>query len=244
VLCLASSALLGVAPEQIRPFALAIELVHTFSLVHDDLPIMDNDDLRRGLPTTHKKFGEACALLAGDALLGRAFGLLAEARPPHPAGAAQLLKLLSDAVVSLCDGQMLDLQAFNPDPARDESPAQLEERHLLKTAALITAAVVGPSCFLPDREAVKARAPLTAYGKALGLLFQITDDILDARESAGEGRDSGRLEPLSYVSAFGLEKARKIAAATAEQALSALEPFGSKADFLGAFADFILNRKQ
>jgi geranylgeranyl diphosphate synthase type II len=208
VLCLATGQALGVDPLELLPTALALELVHTFSLVHDDLPAMDDDHLRRGLPTTHVRYGEDVAILVGDALLAAAFQLIAERQSGPADRRLAALSLLARATGSagMIGGQYLDVRA----PGLVDEAA-LERLHRLKTGALLEASVgcavrlVAPEPDLAD--------PLAAFAAELGLLFQIVDDVLDATGSddslgkpAGSDERQGR---RTYVSVLGLAGARE-----------------------------------
>jgi geranylgeranyl diphosphate synthase, type II len=207
VLCLATGEALGVDPVELLPTALALELVHTFSLVHDDLPAMDDDDLRRGLPTTHKRYGEDVAILVGDALLAAAFQLIGEQQGGQAEHRLAALALLARAtgVPGMIGGQYLDVRA--PVDIDEEG---LQRLHRLKTGALLEASV-GCAVALADPEPEVARA-LAAFAAELGLLFQIVDDVLDATGSdASLGKPAGsdeRRGRRTYVTVLGLEGAR------------------------------------
>jgi geranylgeranyl diphosphate synthase type II len=202
VLCLATGEALGRDPDEVLPAACGLELVHTFSLVHDDLPALDDDDLRRGQPSSHVRFGEGVAILAGDALLTEAFRLVLAYESPEPA------RELAAATLGLIGGQYMDVTTDG-----DLDADGLVHLHELKTGRLLRAsvtcavAVVG----LPPDE----RAPWAAFGQELGLLFQIVDDILDATGTAAElGKTPGKDEAagkVTYVSLYGLERARELA---------------------------------
>ena len=202
VLCLATGEALGRDPEEVLPAACSLELVHTFSLVHDDLPALDDDDLRRGQPSSHVRFGEDVAILAGDALLAEALRLAL--RYPEP----DVARELANATLGMIGGQYLDVTTNG---SLDDQG--LRELHELKTGRLLEASVVMATAVagLPAAE----RAPWSAFGKELGLLFQIVDDILDATGSAEElGKTPGKDEAagkVTYVSLHGLERARELA---------------------------------
>jgi geranylgeranyl diphosphate synthase type II len=208
VLCLATGAALGLDPPELLPTALALELVHTFSLVHDDLPAMDDDHLRRGLPTTHVRFGEDVAILVGDALLAAAFQLVAEQQTGPAERRLAVLALLARATGSggMIGGQYLDVRA--PDDLGEQG---LERLHRLKTGALLQASVgCAVRLAAPDDDVASA---LEAFAGELGLLFQIVDDVLDATGSddslgkpAGSDERHGR---RTYVSVLGLAGARE-----------------------------------
>ena len=235
----------GGDPADAEPAALATELVHTYSLIHDDLPAMDDDDLRRGRPTVHRKYGEAVAILAGDALHSLAFELLGTkpAGPAHAARRADAVAVLAAAagVAGMVGGQMADLQAERRGSA-DLDRVRWIHRH--KTGALLAASVeLGAVCSgaSPD-----ARAALCAYGRALGLAFQIADDILDETASAETlGKTPGkdvRAGKATYPALLGLDGARAEAAARAREASDALDSLGRPAEVLRALAKFAVSR--
>jgi geranylgeranyl pyrophosphate synthase len=214
------------------PAAVALECLHTYSLIHDDLPCMDDSDLRRGLPTCHKQFDEPTALLAGDALLTHAFFLLADAYRAHPPVAAALVRDLADAAGStkLIGGQMEDLLGEKAPP----SPARLRFIHENKTAALITASLVmGLRLTHPKPAQV---ALMTTVGRNLGLAFQAIDDILDATaDTATLGKTAGldqRHGKLTYASLYGLDASRKKARQLTQAALRAAQKLGGQNQFL------------
>ncbi len=227
------------------PAAIAIECVHTYSLIHDDLPCMDNDDLRRGRPTAHKAFDEATALLAGDALLTHAFGLLATSYAEQPVMAHALIRELADAAGSrrLIGGQMEDLLAEKQSGAGAE---ELEFIHLNKTAAMIEAALVmggrvgGGS--EPELESLR-RA-----GRDAGLAFQIVDDVLDATSnSATLGKTAGKdakADKTTYVKLHGLESSRKLARTRTDQALTVLKSLSRDTHFLVALIEMLVARSR
>jgi geranylgeranyl diphosphate synthase type II len=202
MLCLATGEALGREPEELLPAACALELVHTFSLVHDDLPALDDDDLRRGRPSAHVRFGEDVAILAGDALLAEAVRL-ALAYPTPEVG-----RVLAEATLGMIGGQYLDIRA----DARLDGE-RLRQLHGLKTGRLLAASVECPLAVAglpePDRE------PWRAFGRELGLLFQIVDDVLDATGTAAElGKTPGKdaaAGKTTYVSLYGIERARELA---------------------------------
>jgi geranylgeranyl diphosphate synthase type II len=202
VLCLATGEALGRAPEELLPAACSLELVHTFSLVHDDLPALDDDDLRRGQASAHVRFGEDVAILAGDALLAEAFRLAL--RYPSPLVAREL----ADATLGMIGGQYLDVTTDG-----EVDAAGLRRLHALKTGRLLCAAVTTATAVagLPEDE----RAPWRSLGEEIGLLFQIVDDVLDATGTADElGKTPGKDEAagkVTYVSLHGLERARELA---------------------------------
>ncbi len=205
VLCLATGEALGHDPREILPAACALELVHTFSLVHDDLPALDDDDLRRGQPSSHVRFGEGVAILAGDALLTEAFRLVLGYPSPEPA------RELAAATLGMIGGQYVDVTTDG-----DLDADGLVQLHELKTGRLLRASVtcaVAVAGLPPDE-----REPWARFGEELGLLFQIVDDILDATGTAAElGKTPGKDEAagkVTYVSLHGLDRARELADAT------------------------------
>lgn len=226
------------------PAAVALECIHTYSLIHDDLPCMDNDDLRRGRPTAHRAFDEATALLAGDALLTQAFALLATAYSTRPALAHALVRELADAAGSrrLIGGQMEDLLA---EKKADATPDELDFIHLNKTAAMIEAAMVmgGLVGGAPD----PALGALRRCGRSLGLAFQIIDDILDATsDSATLGKTAGKdaqAGKTTYVKLHGLEASRRFAAEHTAAAQSALAGLGRNHAFLAALIEQMAGRR-
>ena len=231
------------------PAAVAVECLHTYSLIHDDLPCMDNDDLRRGRPTSHKQFDEATALLAGDALLTHAFALLAE-NYPGPLAAA-LIRELAAAAGSrrLIGGQMEDLLA---EKKSDATPDELEFIHLNKTAAMIEASLVmggligAHSTSLRQGANETVLATLRQAGRHLGLAFQIIDDILDATaDTATLGKTAGKdakAGKTTFVKLHGLEASRRMAALETERATASLRMRGDASKFLVAIADSMAAR--
>jgi len=233
-------------PERARPAA-AIELIHTYSLIHDDLPAMDDDDLRRGKPTSHKVFGEAMAILAGDALLTLAFQLLS--RYPDDRGyVARRLAVIEEVAraagtpAGMVAGQVLDITA----PGQATGPDRLHEIHRLKTGAMIRVSVRAAALLAGADERTLAR--LSEYSEALGLAFQITDDILDETASPqalgktpGKDRQQGK---LTFPRLYGLEQSRNLAGRTVADGLAALDALGGAVDtaFLADIARFVLAR--
>jgi geranylgeranyl diphosphate synthase, type II len=242
VLVLAAAELRGAA-EAALPAAVALECVHTYSLIHDDLPCMDNDDLRRGRPTAHKAFDEATALLAGDALLTHAFVLLSTAYATQPALSHALVRELADAAGSrrLIGGQMEDLLA---EKKTDATAAQLDFIHLNKTAAMIEAALVMGGLVGGADEA--ALAGWRTAGRHLGLAFQILDDVLDATaDSATLGKTAGKdakAGKTTYVKLHGLEASRRIAREHTAAARSALLAQSGDTTFLAALFEAMAGR--
>jgi geranylgeranyl diphosphate synthase type II len=221
--------------------AAAIEMVHTYSLIHDDLPAMDNDDVRRGQPTCHKKFDEATAILAGDALLTLAFEVLAK-EIDEPAIAVRLIGELADAAgpCGMIAGQMADLKAENI----EGSKKLLEYIHLNKTAKIFRcAAAMGAVCGGADEKQYKC---LCEYGLKIGLGFQIADDILDVSASSEQlGKTAGKdakAQKCTYPAMIGLEESEQLAKQIANEAAAILKPFGPKADTLRQLTVAMLER--
>jgi farnesyl diphosphate synthase len=245
LLAFAAGEVAGAPAERLEIAAAAVELVHAYSLAHDDLPCMDDDVLRRGKPTVHVEYGEATALLAGDALQSLAFQLLAEHRlADDPHVQLEMVKTLAAAAGSrgMAGGQQIDLEATGTSLG---VPA-LEFMHIHKTGALIRAAVLlGFSCGNSLDEAEKAK--LDRYAKAVGLAFQVVDDVLDADASTATlgktaGKDARQGKP-TYVSAMGIARAREMAESLRGQALAAVQGLGGRAARLVSLADFIVLRK-
>lgn len=235
VLAMATAEALGASPSRVMPAACAWELMHAFSLVHDDLPCMDDDDFRRGKPTVHKKYGEAEALLAGDALVIDAFrvaslnGKVAGVRPEAVLAVIEELALCAgyDGMVG---GQVLDIQAMRCEAITADEVVAI---HRAKTGALIRGAVRAGAMLCDARP--DELADLTAYAENLGLVFQITDDLLDWGEKA---------ESASYPAVFGVERSRELAEQATLEALTRLERFGPAAEPLRELARYLLRRKE
>ena len=232
-------------PERITVAGAAVEIIHAYSLVHDDLPCMDDDVLRRGKPTCHVEFDEATALLVGDALQSLSFQLLGEyALAPDAKAQLEMIKLLGMASGSrgMAGGQAIDLAAVG----KTLTVPELEFMHIHKTGALIrAAAVLGARCGSGLSEAEFAR--VDAYAKAVGLAFQVVDDVLDAEAPTATlgktaGKDAEQGKP-TYVSAMGIPQAKALAAQLREEALAAIAPFGARGARLAQLADFIVLRK-
>ena len=244
ILCLAAAEAVGGDVEAAMPAACALEMIHTYSLIHDDLPAMDDDDLRRGKPTSHVVFGEAIAILAGDGLLTEAFVLLSDYRTMIPERALKLINVIASAASyrGMVGGQVVDMLSQNK-PADVET---VEQMHSRKTAALISAAAESGALAGGGKDdQVKA---LARYGRAIGLAFQIADDILDIEgqtEVLGKtaGSDVARGK-VTYPAAVGLESSREAARKLIDQALVALDGFDETADLLRALATYIVTRKK
>lgn len=245
LLVYASGECLGVPVADLDAPAVAIELIHAFSLVHDDLPAMDNDDLRRGKPTLHIKYDEATAILAADALQPLAFSVLSRMQQVPANAKNDLVRLIADACgsVGMTGGQAIDLAS----EGSSLSEQDLEHMYSLKTGALIHASVLSPGLLREDLSAVDRKA-IDAFGRAIGIAFQIKDDILDVEgETHIIGKQAGadeRLAKATYPSLFGLEQSRKRCNELLEGALQHLEPFGEDASPLQWLARFIVQRGQ
>jgi geranylgeranyl diphosphate synthase type II len=241
VLALSTARAVGAEPERFLPVASAIELIHTYSLIHDDLPAMDDDELRRGLPTSHVKFGEDVAILAGDGLFAEAMGMFCE-QPGEPARVLAALRELCAAtgVDGMVGGQYVDVKVAERDAEA------LRDLHTLKTGRLI-AASVGVVLTL-EGVAEPETIPFRRFANELGVLFQIVDDILDVTGSDERlGKTHGSDErhgKLTYVSLFGLEQARRLAAESHEKATGALAEAGGETQDLRQIADYIFTRNE
>jgi geranylgeranyl diphosphate synthase type II len=243
VLCLAAAEACGGETEPALPPACAVELMHTYSLVHDDLPCMDDDDLRRGRPTCHKVYGEGMAVLTGDALLTEAFLVLSETAPTprYPAAAFVAELAVTGGSTRLIGGQVLDLEG----EGKDLTKAQLVKIHEAKTAALLTSSI-RLGAMTANATPAKLEA-LTTFGHSLGLAFQVIDDILDVTQSTEKlGKTAGKDEAVAkatYPAILGLEKARKEAHRLTDKAMAALKPFGRRAAHLRQIAEYLLERE-
>lgn len=243
ILCLESARIFeaGVTPA-LYP-GCAIEFIHTYSLIHDDLPALDNDDLRRGKPTCHKKFGEATAILAGDALLTLAFETVAAAPVSAERRVAMVTEIATAAgtVKGMVGGQVADLEA----EGKPVGPEMLEYIHRSKTAALIRASIAaGAICAGAPPEDV---ARLRRFGETIGWAFQVTDDILDVEESsAALGKTAGKdiaQQKATYPAVFGLERSHQIARELAAKGSAEVEVYGERASRLRAIAEFLVLRR-
>ncbi len=250
ILCLAAYEACGASQTQdIIPFSAALEFVHTYSLIHDDLPSMDNDDLRRGKPTNHKVFGEAIAILAGDALLTEAFCLLSSQPNITKIGISQdiIIKIISEFALAagaygMVGGQALDILSEGAEP--DEET--LSFIHYKKTAALITISVkMGGLLANADADRL---AQLIRYGKNIGIGFQIVDDILDIEgDTELLGKTAGsdeKKKKMTYPRLYGIEISKKKAQEVIKNAIEALSNFDKKADPLRAIASYLMERKR
>jgi geranylgeranyl diphosphate synthase type II len=242
VLALATAEAVALERRQVMPLAAALELIHTYSLIHDDLPAMDDDDLRRGRPTCHRVYGEDVAILAGDGLFAEAIALVLREQEGEPARVLEALRVVVEAagVGGMVGGQWLDVTAEGPVDA-----AALRRIHALKTGRLIGAAV---ECVMPlGRAAPPATIALRRFAAELGVLFQIVDDILDVTgDEAALGKPQGSDErhgKATYVSVFGLDRARELAADSHREARAALDGVGGGTATLARIADHILTRR-
>lgn len=243
ILALAAAEVINGKHDNAIPSACSVECIHTYSLIHDDLPCMDDDDLRRGKPTSHKVFGEGMAVLAGDALLTIAFEIAAATRPTSRYSPADFIKELAWAggSLALVAGQVADLEG----EGKKTSPAQLRYIHERKTAALIISSIrLGA---MASNATPKQLAHLTDFGSNLGLAFQVIDDILDITQTSEQlGKSAGKdlkAQKATYPSVLGMKKAEAEAARLTANARAALKPFGKNAQPLEQIADFLLSRK-
>lgn len=245
ILCLAAAEAIGSEAPGVMDAACALELVHTYSLIHDDLPALDNDDFRRGRPTCHKQFGEAMAILAGDALLTLAFQVLARAGCPDPAARARLVEEISTAAGTpggMIAGQVEDLEGEGKPP----TPELLETIHRAKTGALLTASVrMGAICAGAEPEQLET---LTRYGRHVGLAFQIVDDLLDVEQSSETlGKTAGKdakQKKITFPAVYGLAASHRMAEQEISAALREIESFGERARRLRELALLVLHRSK
>ncbi len=243
ILCIEAFRIFSSDTPAVLPVACALEFIHTYSLIHDDLPALDNDDLRRGRPTCHKKFGEAMAILAGDALLTLAFEALAGA-PLLPAERVALVREISSAAGTrdgMVGGQVADLEA----EGKEINAEMLEYIHRSKTAALIRASIVSGG--IAAGASPEDLDRLRTFGGLIGWAFQVTDDILDVEEpSAALGKTAGKdqaQQKATYPALFGLKKSHEFARELAARAMDALEPFGAPAANLCGLGEFLVLRR-
>jgi geranylgeranyl diphosphate synthase, type II len=243
ILCLAAAEACGGKIDNAMPLACAMECIHTYSLVHDDLPSMDNDDFRRGRATCHKVFGDGIAVLAGDALLTIAFEIVSHAKPPHRYEPMSILREVAVAAGSrkLIAGQVADLEA----EGRKVSRADLRFIHENKTAAILTASVCLGA--MSANATAKELAAMTKFGRSLGLAFQVIDDILDVTQTSEKlGKSAGKdiaAQKATYPAVIGLEASRIEAKRLTKQAHNALSIFGAKGETLHALANYLLERE-
>jgi farnesyl diphosphate synthase len=247
ILVYATGRALGIPPEQLDGPACAVELIHAYSLVHDDLPAMDDDDLRRGQPTCHKAFDEATAILAGDALQTLAFKVLSR-DPRLPVDNAVRLQMIDTLALAsgsrgMAGGQAIDLESVG----RELDVVQLENMHIHKTGALIRASVRLGALACPDADPARVEG-LDRYAKCIGLAFQVQDDILDIEgdpESTGKARgmDQAKSKP-TYPALLGLEESREKAQLLRQEALDSIASLDERAEPLRWLADYIVSRKR
>ncbi len=244
ILAMAAARAVTDSAKGVLDAAIALELIHTYSLIHDDLPALDNDDLRRGRPTCHKVFGDAMAILAGDALLTLAFEVLSRLPEIHASRKIRLVEELSRAagtVGGMIGGQVNDIEGERKPPTAE----LLDSIHRAKTGALLRASVRMGAIFAGAKEG--ELAALSAYGEHIGLAFQIIDDVLDVEESSEAlGKTAGKDEQqqkITFPAVYGLETSRSMAERERLAAHTALERFGARALRLRQIADFIVQRK-
>jgi geranylgeranyl diphosphate synthase, type II len=245
ILCMEAARMVtGSLPAGIEDLGAALEMLHTYSLIHDDLPALDNDDLRRGRPTCHKVFGEAIAILAGDALQTQAYEVLSRLACPVDARVRIIEEIArgTGTIDGMIGGQVVDLEAEHHKP----DLSTLEYIHRAKTAALITASLVSGALYAgADDSAVSS---IRSFGRNIGLAFQIVDDVLDVTQTSEQlGKTAGKdmaAEKTTYPALFGLDQSLKKADNLVNAACSMLDRFGQRADTLKALAHFLVERKR
>jgi geranylgeranyl diphosphate synthase type II len=245
ILCLESARMIsGAIPEGVDELGAAIEMLHTYSLVHDDLPALDNDDLRRGRPTCHKAFGEATAILAGDALQTQAYEVMARLKCPAEARVRIIEELAhgTGTIDGMIGGQVVDIESEHVRPDLQT----LEYIHRAKTGALIVSSLL-TGCYYAGANSEEVQR-VREFGLAAGLAFQIADDILDVTQTSEQlGKTAGKdlaAEKVTYPALFGLAKAEEMAAQLTQTACSALDSFGGRADTLKEIARYLVERKK
>ena len=245
ILCMEAGRMIaGGLPQGIEELGAALEMLHTYSLIHDDLPALDNDDLRRGRPTCHVMFGEAMAILAGDALQTQAYEVLAKLHCPPEARVRIIAEVAhgTGTVDGMIGGQVVDLESEHGEP----DVKQLEYIHRAKTAALISACLVSGGMYAGAKEDDVRR--LRSFGQQIGLAFQIIDDVLDVTQTSEQlGKTAGKdtkAEKATYPALFGIEESLKRADALVNGAFAELEPFGSRAETLKELARYLVERKK
>jgi geranylgeranyl diphosphate synthase type II len=245
ILCMEAGRMVaGFLPAGIEELGATLEMLHTYSLIHDDLPALDNDDLRRGRPTCHKVFGEAIAILAGDAFQTQAYEIMAQLKCPAEARVRIIEEIArgTGTVDGMIGGQVADLEAERTKP----DAARLQYIHRAKTAALITASVVSGGLYggADDRQV----AQLRSFGQSIGLAFQIVDDVLDVTQTSEQlGKTAGKdtvAEKATYPALFGIDESIKKADQLVKDALGALDGFGDRAETLKELARFLVERKK
>ena len=245
ILCIEAARMIaGLLPRGVEELGAALEMLHTYSLIHDDLPALDNDDLRRGRPTCHKAFGEAIAILAGDALQTRAYEVLSRISCPAEAR-VRIIQQIAHATGTcegMIGGQVMDLEAEHKKPDAET----LEYIHRSKTAALITASAMSGGIYAGAGEADVAR--LRLFGLKVGLAFQIADDILDVTQSSEQlGKTAGKdtaAEKATYPALYGIQESERKAADLVNTGCAQLDPFGKRAGTLKELASFLVERKK
>jgi geranylgeranyl diphosphate synthase type II len=245
ILCMEAGRMVaGSLPAGIEDLGAALEMLHTYSLIHDDLPALDNDDLRRGRPTCHVVFGEATAILAGDALQTQAYEVLARLRCPADARVRIIEEIAhgTGTIDGMIGGQVVDLEAEHSKP----DLKTLEYIHRAKTAALITASLVSGGIYAGGTADETER--LRSFGQQIGLAFQIVDDVLDVTQTSEQlGKTAGKdtaAEKTTYPALFGVEESLKKADALVANAFAELSPFGDRAETLKALARYLVERKK
>jgi geranylgeranyl diphosphate synthase type II len=245
ILCMESGRMVdGSLPTGIEELGAALEMLHTYSLIHDDLPALDNDDLRRGRPTCHKVFGEAIAILAGDALQTQAYETLSRLQCPAESRVRIIAEIAhgTGTVDGMIGGQVVDLEAEHT----KADAIMLEYIHRAKTAALITASVVSGGLYAGADE--RAVEKLRSFGQSIGLAFQIVDDVLDVTQTSEQlGKTAGKdtaAEKATYPALFGVDESLKKADKLVQTADAALDSFGARADTLKSLARFLVERKK
>ena len=245
ILCMEAGRMVaGALPRGIEDLGAALEMLHTYSLIHDDLPALDNDDLRRGRPTCHKVFGEAIAILAGDALQTQAYEVLARLQCPADARVRLIEEIAqgTGTIDGMIGGQVVDLEAEHKKP----DLATLEYIHRSKTAALITASVVSGGIYAGGDDGAVCK--LRSFGQSIGLAFQIVDDVLDVTQSSAQlGKTAGKdtaAEKTTYPALFGVDESLNKADSLAGKAMDSLESFGNRAETLRSLAHFLVERKK
>jgi geranylgeranyl diphosphate synthase type II len=245
ILCMEAGRMVaGPLPTGIEDLGAALEMLHTYSLIHDDLPALDNDDLRRGRPTCHKVFGEAIAILAGDALQTQAYEVLSRLHCSAESRVSIIEEVArgTGTIEGMIGGQVVDLESEHAKP----DIATLEYIHRSKTAALISASVTTGGLYAGADDSAVTR--LRTFGQAIGLAFQIVDDVLDVTQTSEQlGKTAGKdkaAEKATYPALFGVDESVKKAAALVDSALASLDGFGARADVLKDLARFLVERKK
>ena len=245
VLCIEAGRMIaGSLPAKIEELGAALEMLHTYSLIHDDLPALDNDDLRRGRPTCHKVFGDAIAILAGDALQTQAYEVLSRLKCPTEARVRIIEEIArgTGTIDGMIGGQVVDLEAEHTQPTAE----MLQYIHRAKTAALITASLVSGGLYAgaKDSEIEKLRL----FGKSVGLAFQIVDDVLDVTQTSAQlGKTAGKdtaAQKATYPALFGIEESVRKANSLVSAALKELDAFGERGETLKELAKFLVERKK